>query len=469
MSITFSPYVAQPNGTGDAAAPFFSVFGTNATQYSIVAAPVFAWSGSGYGIGSTVVPAPSFSAIASNASSYAIVEAPQLTVYGSAPDVPSVAFGIAQMPYFSTVAGGYFDVYADVTIGAPGLSVIGSDAPDYGIVQLPAFGVFAGDGASPTAHGMIVAFQTPGYAEIGFPEDANNKFLFDNVGFSASSPSAQAVLALLDSIAFHGQVTQQVNLHALIAAQIAFGDVSFGAPLGDLTDEVHFSDDNIALALYLATLLDSFAVSAELTGSAAIFAFLSDSFEFDASLTDQQQIIQALQDGIEFGITLYTGADTYTAWVMTPETRAMRSYSNYAFNSYAHFGGRLFAAKDDGIYVLEGDTDAGQAISASVRTGLLDFGSRQLKRVERAYLGYTAKGTLALRVTTTSPEGEKIDYTYRMVTPPLSDAPRETRIVIGKGLQSVYWAFELDNSLDGADFELHDMTVLPIVLSRKVR
>lgn len=313
------------------------------------------------------------------------------------------------------------------------------------------------------------ATQSPGYARLFSPADATHKFVFDTIAFSANTPSAQAVLALLDRIAFHGEVTQQVNLHALIAAQIAFGDVSFGAPLGDLTDAVHFSDDNIALALYLATLLDSFAVSAELTGSAAIFAFLSDSFEFDASLTDQQQIIQALQDGIEFGITLYTGDDTYTAWVMTPETRAMRSYSNYAFNSYAQFGGRLFGAKDDGVYVLEGDTDAGQEIVSKVRSGLLDFGSRQLKRVERAYLGYTAKGTLALRVTTTSPEGEKIDYTYRMVTPPLSDAPRETRIIIGKGLQSVYWAFELDNSLDGADFELHDMTVLPIILSRKVR
>jgi hypothetical protein len=42
-------------------------------------------------------------------------------------------------------------------------------------------------------------------------------------------------------------------------------------------------------------------------------------------------------------------------------------------------------------------------------------------------------------------------------------------VIIGKGLQSVYWAFELDNSLDGKDFELHDVTVLPIILSRKVR
>jgi hypothetical protein len=322
----------------------------------------------------------------------------------------------------------------------------------------------------PSDGAFLMVLQSPGYAYMEDPEDATHKFMVDAMRFEATSPSAQAVLALLDSIAFRGDVTQQIHLHALIAAEIAFGDVSFGAPVGILTDAVQFSDSNVALAMYLATLLDSFAVAAELTGTGAIFAFLADTFEFDASLSVQQQILQALRDGIEFGMTLYTGADTYTAWVMTPETRAMRSYSNYAFNSYAVFNGRLFGAKDDGIYVLEGDTDAGQAIDgAKVRSGLLDFGSRQLKRVERAYLGYTAAGTLALRVTTTSPQGQKIDYTYRAVQPPMAEAPRETRVLIGKGLQSVYWAFELDNSLDGADFELHDVTVLPIVLSRKVR
>ena len=92
-----------------------------------------------------------------------------------------------------------------------------------------------------------------------------------------------------------------------------------------------------------------------------------------------------------------------------------------------------------------------------------------LKRVERAYLGYKSDGTLCLRVCTTSPTGSKVEYTYKMVPAPAAGAPRENRIKIGKGMQSVYWQFELDNSADASKFELHDMTVLPIILSRKVR
>lgn len=463
MSVVFELFTG---GHGVVAAQQAKVFGGSGQIVSIPAAPVFVEASSPLH-GSASIHAPLPAVFAGNGNTV-YIRMPQPGAYGTAFAPPPYAFGDVFVPAATVSGGGHYDMFGDADVALPIAQALGFNG-QYAAIQAPLPQVNTVSLPDVAASAAITVFQTPGYVAITTPADDTHKFVFDTIAFSADSPSAQAVLELLDSIAFHGTVTQQVHLHALLAAQIAFGDVAFGAPLGELNDMVQFSDDNVALALYLATLLDSFAVSAELTGSAAVFAFLSDSFEFDASLDVQQQILQALHDGIEFGMTLYTGADTYTAWVMTPETRAMRSYSNYAFNSYAHFGGRLFAAKDDGIYVLEGDTDAGQAISASVRTGLLDFGSRQLKRVERAYLGYTAAGTLALRVTTTSPEGKKIDYTYRMVTPPASDAPRETRVIIGKGLQSVYWAFELDNSMDGKDFELHDVAILPIVLSRKVR
>lgn len=467
MSIVFEAYTAPPHGTGRFPGLLPFVFGSDMDVYGIVTGLLPSASGSGYGVGDASVLGLLPAVEAFDGTSFAVVQMLSPQAYGASYAPPDVSFGLVQGPYVQPWAAGYFDVYASPTVDGLLPRAEGFDV-DYAVVAglLP---TSFGSDVDPLAHSFVVAYQTAGWMAIQASGDDTHKYLNDVVLFTAATPSAQAVLMLLDSIAFHGVVAQQVHLHALLAAQVAFADVSFGAPAGILSDSIQFSDSNIALAMYLATLLDSFAVAAELTGTAAAFAFVFDTFEFDASLNVQQQILQALHDGIEFGITLYTGADTYTAWVMTPESRAMRSYSNYAFNSYAQFGGRLYGAKDDGIYVLEGDTDDGDSIHASVRSGLLDFGSRQLKRVERAYLGYTAEGSLALRVTTTSPEGKKIDYTYRMVTPPTAEAPRETRVQIGKGLQSVYWAFELDNSLDGGDFELHDVTVLPIILSRKVR
>jgi hypothetical protein len=463
VSIVFEPY-ADVSADARVAGLLASASGFK-NQYTVVQGLLAQVSGQGHPYTSASVQGLLATASAFNGS-YTAVKGLLASVSGSSFILPSYAVGMPFGLLASCTGSGHADLHGDGDITGLTAKPFGFNgqysAPSGLLASVVAF-------QTPIDSAHIVAFQTPGYLYMEDPEDATHKFLVDAMRFVAATPSAQAVLALLDSIAFHDDITQQINLHALIAVQIAFGDVAFGAPLGKLSDTMQLSDSNVALAMYLATLLDSFSVSAQLTQSAAIFAFLNDSFEFDSSLSVQQQILQALRDGLEFGMTLYTGADTFTAWVMTPESRAMRSYSNYAFNSYAQFGGRLYGAKDDGIHVLEGDTDAGKAINASVRTGLLDFGSRQLKRVERAYLGYTASGSLALRVTTTSPQGDKIDYTYRMVDTPLAAAPRETRVIIGKGLQSVYWAFELDNSLDGKDFELHDVTVLPIILSRKVR
>jgi hypothetical protein len=335
------------------------------------------------------------------------------------------------------------------------------------VLQLPDFSIGLFE-HSPLDNAFLVAQQSPGFMAIDGADNPIN-LLTDTVAFSESH-SGQGVLALLDAIAFGGQISEIANIPVAIAVSVAFGDSVLGGAGGILSDHVAFDSSNVALALHVAALIDNFNVAATTSSAALVFGFLADTFAFDDALDIKQQILAALADGVEFGIALYTGEDTYTAWVMTTETRAMRSYSNFAFNSFAVFGGKLIGAKDDGVYVLEGDTDAGQAIDrASVRSGLLDFNTRQLKRMDRAYLGYTAEGTLALRVATTSPEGKKVEFSYRMDKPPTAEAPREARVAIGKGLVSVYWQFELDNSLDGGRFELHDVTVIPVTLSRKVR
>jgi hypothetical protein len=62
-------------------------------------------------------------------------------------------------------------------------------------------------------------------------------------------------------------------------------------------------------------------------------------------------------------------------------------YSNFPFNSYAIHRGRVLAARDDGIYVLEGADDDGQAIHPGVRIGPTSFGLDNYKRLRRLHLG----------------------------------------------------------------------------------
>lgn len=273
---------------------------------------------------------------------------------------------------------------------------------------------------------------------------------------------------LTDAFVASGSLGWRLDAHVAVAVALAVRDALFGPQRAQLTDAGALADAALATAEHVATLLDSFVATATLTGDALLYALLSDTAALSDAPNAYAQVLQALNDGALFGVTLYTGEDAYTAWVMTPGTRAMRRYLNYPFNSYAQMGAQLYGADAAGVYTLTGaDTDAGDSIHASLRTGLLDFGTRQMKRMERAYLGYAADGTLCLRVCVTSSTGSKVDYTYKM-TAVSAAAAREQRIGIGKGLKSVYWQFELDNSADGGAFELSDITVLPMVLTRRV-
>ena len=136
----------------------------------------------------------------------------------------------------------------------------------------------------------------------------------------------------------------------------------------------------------------------------------------DGSIPFEPEVIAALVDGAVFSVALNLGNEVYTAWVMNPETRAMTRYTDFNFNSFATIDGVLYGAAPGGIYRLQGPDDDGMAISAAIRTGMLDFGTRKLKRIDQMYMGYASDGTLILRVQAVDAKlGEKVQYNYRMV------------------------------------------------------
>jgi hypothetical protein len=66
-----------------------------------------------------------------------------------------------------------------------------------------------------------------------------------------------------------------------------------------------------------------------------------------------------------------------------------------------------------------------------------------------------------------SPNGSKEEHWYRLEQRP-TEALRENRVPVGRGLKSVYWQYELHN-IDGADFQIETVRMWPMGLSRKVR
>jgi hypothetical protein len=353
------------------------------------------------------------------------------------PSVGSV-FANAAAPVAS--ATGYMIATADVTAGVSPFARA-TQVNDI-VVSRRGHTSFAAAVSTPENFGLLIN-QTPlMYGVLGSPVYS----LVDSfVAYDAYE--SQFVLAIMDMLSMSD------SMSAVLTA------------LQQLYDTMSLRD--IATLLYRANLVDQFLMTATQVGQAKIIALLADGFTMDDSLSLTAQILAALRSSMRMYVMLNTGQDVYSAWVMTPESKAVRSYSNFPFNSFIMLGTQFLAASAQGIYLMGGDTDAGTPIQARIRSGLLNFDTSKMKRIDRAYVGYMSSGTLCLRVCATMFNGEKTVYTYQMV-PQAANAPVEGRVQVGRGVRSVYWAFELCNDADSSSFELYDIQILPMVLTQRV-
>lgn len=153
-----------------------------------------------------------------------------------------------------------------------------------------------------------------------------------------------------------------------------------------------------------------------------------------------------------------------TTYALQTERMALSHYSNYPFNSFATFQGRVLGATDSGIFELTGDTDAGTKIDSEVRTGVTDMNTSRIKRVDRVYIGYRAlrnHQALILRVMTN--ETQQRDYG---VPASINTMLHGARTRLGLGVESRYWQFGLLNR-DGLDFTIDSIEVAPVPYARR--
>ncbi|MNY38694.1 hypothetical protein D3C86_1733350 [compost metagenome] len=135
-------------------------------------------------------------------------------------------------------------------------------------------------------------------------------------------------------------------------------------------------------------------------------------------------------------------------------------YRSYPFNSFAVIDGKHYGASAEGLFLLEGDDDAGEPIHASFDLGEMDFGTAELKTITECYVGLSAKGNLFLKVIA---EGREFIYKTRS----FSEHMQQQRITPGKGLKTNYVTVQFFNE-GGADFEIDSVRFVVADLSRRI-
>lgn len=228
-----------------------------------------------------------------------------------------------------------------------------------------------------------------------------------------------------------------------------------------LTDGIVCAPTAASQAAFLSALAETALLASPASTSATLTFFLED----HAALAENYGIRQVLSDVLGENLKLRIGftldGELYTGWVMNTLTYAVSEYQNYNFNSTAIYQGAYLGLSKTGLYRLTGGTDAGAHVLARARTATMDFGSGLRKRMKAAYVGITATDALVLK-TVTDDDAERW-YTLS----PYPSGIHTERVLLARGVQSRYWAFELANN-NGADFRLDNLELLPVLLERRI-
>lgn len=214
-----------------------------------------------------------------------------------------------------------------------------------------------------------------------------------------------------------------------------------------------------ALTINTVDVRDTFDLSFDMAATSTATVDARDAFEITVAMSAIGDGFADARDAFTFAVALLAADDEGDAWAVNLDGFGSTTYSNFRFNSFANVGGRYFGAAMTGIHELDGDTDAGAPIRASVDFGDVSFGNSLKKTVSEAYLGMSASGHLLLKI---NAEGREFIYRTRSY----SEHMQQQRVTLGKGLRPNYAGLQLFNE-DGADFALDSVEFVPITLSRR--
>lgn len=275
------------------------------------------------------------------------------------------------------------------------------------------------------------------------------------------TPELLYLRTLAETLAVTGALPNQLIANEVIALSLVFSDVAAKFFDKVATESLTVSDTTSSLWKAVVEALETVAVSDTATDTFIATLIVADTVELSDSISINQILNDVVSDGFNFAVSFSEDNESYTGWVMNTDSFAVSKYLDYNFNSMCRFNGAFFASSNLGVYELTGADDAGTDIDAALKTGVMSFGTHKMKRVRSAYVGVKSDGTMVFKTITGRKER------WYSLSPTNTTHKDGVRVKLGRGVKSVYWQFELTN-VDGADFTLDDIELLPIMLSRKV-
>lgn len=232
-----------------------------------------------------------------------------------------------------------------------------------------------------------------------------------------------------------------------------------------LSDETNLSDPNL-IYNYIAGA--GVAELFNLTQDASRLLILQVSLSETSHLTDEGLCNFIYNVGLTekmfAEITYQQPGETVTTWAINTRTNAVSQYRNFVFNSFASMGRKFIAADQNGLYELNGPRDLTTNVNGEFGGGFFQPAGGKLAGFKGVYIGVSGQGpgsggTWYLKLIA----GDGRTYVYKRASNPNL---MKTKIDIGKGLRSTYFAWEA--CADGQDFNFDEIEFVPMISGRRI-
>lgn len=94
----------------------------------------------------------------------------------------------------------------------------------------------------------------------------------------------------------------------------------------------------------------------------------------------------ALADPLALFCRVLLNGEEWDCWSLATSQFFPSVYSNFDFNSFAHHNEQDYAANDNGVYVIDGDTDDGQPFHTGILFHYSSFGSTNRKKFRKVFV-----------------------------------------------------------------------------------
>lgn len=242
---------------------------------------------------------------------------------------------------------------------------------------------------------------------------------------------------------------------------IGFSEELLYSFLVEVAEAMGFSDGAEPLVYAQGLIVESLGLGEGHSVSLLLGVKLVDGMGLSEASDALARFQATAEDGVGFAV-VQVGEETYVGVVINLANAAMTEYSLPGFNSVGMFDGQLIFSDTDGLYLMDSDSDNGEAIQSDVISK--SYVSPYKMRATRGYFTLTNDGAMVVSLLHRAPDGGILEALHEL--PSTSDELTVQRVKFGRGMSSNQYYYRLRNK-GGSDFELSSVEIESEKKSRK--